>query len=96
MPASSTTASISLGLRARVQIVVPLYVGVPDQTIVLVGSAPELGRWDVSAAPRLTAGAGHIWRGEVELPVNALMEAKVRMNKGRESPTWRKPSQLRG
>lgn len=60
------------------QLVVPLYVGGPGQRVVVVGSAPELGAWDLAGAAELTCSPGHIWRGEVELPLETMLEAKVR------------------
>ncbi|GLC54697.1 hypothetical protein PLESTB_000896500 [Pleodorina starrii] len=68
---------IASGLRARVQVVVPLYVGGPGQRLVVVGNLPELGGWDVARGVELSCSPGHIWRGEVELPLGTMLEAKL-------------------
>lgn len=38
------------------------------ETIKLVGSAPELGGWDIGAAPELAWSDGDVWTTTLELP----------------------------
>jgi hypothetical protein len=50
----------------------------PGEVVVLVGSHPSLGSWDLGAALRLSWSAGHVWRGDVTLPAGAgAFEYKV-------------------
>ncbi|EFJ50769.1 hypothetical protein VOLCADRAFT_88626 [Volvox carteri f. nagariensis] len=73
----SSSAGAGSGLRVRVQVVVPLFVGGPGQRLVVVGSLPELGGWEVGRGVELSCSPGHIWRGEVELPLGTMMEVKL-------------------
>jgi hypothetical protein len=42
----------------------------PGQRVLLVGSHPVLGSWDVSQAFKAKWSEGHIWRACLELPSN--------------------------
>jgi hypothetical protein len=43
------------------------------QEIKVVGSAKQLGDWDVDRAPMLNWTKNHWWRVEVDIPTGALM-----------------------
>lgn len=50
----------------------------PGQRVLLVGSHPTLGGWDLSKAWKLKWSDGHIWRGCLELPADIrALEFKV-------------------
>lgn len=50
----------------------------PGQRVLLVGSHPTLGDWDLSRAWKLKWSDGHVWRGCLELPADiAGIEFKV-------------------
>lgn len=49
----------------------------PGQRVVVVGSHPTLGSWDVSKAWKLKWSDGHIWKGVLELPAGMCIEFKV-------------------
>lgn len=50
----------------------------PGQRVLLVGSHPSLGDWDLSRAWKLKWSDGHVWRGCLELPADiAGIEFKV-------------------
>jgi hypothetical protein len=51
------------------------------ENVVLVGSAPSLGGWDVSKALTLAWTDGHVWRGSVALEPGKV-ECKVSMTRG--------------
>lgn len=46
-------------------------------SVKLVGSAPELGDWDLDRAPELSWGDGDVWTTSVELPPGSEVHFKV-------------------
>lgn len=46
------------------------------QSLVLVGSAEELGGWQLEHAPGMTWTEGDVWTATVELPAGAHVEYK--------------------
>jgi cation transport regulator ChaB len=42
----------------------------PGQRVVLVGSHPALGNWDVAKAVRMSWGNGHVWKASIDLPAD--------------------------
>ena len=51
----------------------------PGEDVVLVGSHPSLGSWDLGSALPLAWSDGHVWRASVEVdPDCACLEYKVR------------------
>lgn len=55
----------------------PPRVQVPfGQQLVLVGDAPQLGAWDLGAAPLLSWSDGDVWHCSVELPAGAAVQYK--------------------
>eukprot|EP00798_Chlamydomonas_sp_ICE-L_P031102 gene31102-6232_t len=49
--------------------VVPHFITYPGQHLLLVGSLPQLGSWNPNKGLMMTWQPGHMWVGEVELPV---------------------------
>lgn len=47
------------------------------QSLKLVGSHPALGAWDETRGLSMTWGDGHVWTGEVPLPIGTAVEFKV-------------------
>lgn len=43
-----------------------------------MGSAPELGEWDLNRAPELSWGDGDVWSTSVSLPPGSEVHFKVR------------------
>lgn len=46
------------------------------QALVLVGSAEQLGSWQLEHAPTMTWGEGDVWTASLELPAGANIEYK--------------------
>jgi hypothetical protein len=55
-----------------------------EHHVVLVGSVPALGCWDVGLGLRLARDDVGMWRGTVELPMGYPISAKV----GRDCESW--------
>ncbi|KAL4451967.1 hypothetical protein ABPG75_007629 [Micractinium tetrahymenae] len=47
------------------------------QSLKLVGSHPALGAWDETRGLPMTWGDGHVWTGEVPLPIGTAVEFKA-------------------
>lgn len=64
----------------------------PGQDVVLVGSHPTLGSWDLDAALPLAWSEGHVWRASVEVPADcAQLEYKAVMRRPHGAPPlWEK------
>lgn len=52
------------------------------QSLKLVGSHPALGAWDETRGLPMTWGDGHVWTGEVPLPIGTAVEFKVGAPRG--------------
>ncbi len=50
-----------------VRFCVPEYVSAPGQQLVIVGSVPALGSWDIEQGARMAWHPGHRWTAEVRL-----------------------------
>ncbi|CAG9466245.1 unnamed protein product [Pedinophyceae sp. YPF-701] len=59
-----------------------------DGQLVLVGSSPALGQWDVTKALRTATSDGRVWRTEVELPRGSRTEFKLALVRPDGSTVW--------
>lgn len=78
-PPPSLQAALNL---VPCRLLVPHFPSPFDQQLVVVGSAPVLGEWDVANGVRLRQfegpeGAPYGWEGEAALPTDCKIAAKV-------------------
>ncbi|KAL4422984.1 hypothetical protein ABPG77_005464 [Micractinium sp. CCAP 211/92] len=72
-------AAKALGSSGRaVRVKFTLQMELPfGQSLKLVGSHPALGAWDENRGLPMTWGDGHVWTGEVPLPIGTAVEFKA-------------------
>lgn len=60
----------------------------PGQRVLLVGSHPVLGCWDVSQAFKAKWSEGHVWRACLELPANIRSIEFKAVLKSADAAVW--------
>lgn len=77
--AASTNRSGLETDNVELNVVVPFFATTPGQHLVLVGSTPRLGGWEVAHALPLTWSEGHRWTLTKSVPRSALTEAACKV-----------------
>ncbi|KAL6748274.1 hypothetical protein V8C86DRAFT_1176415 [Haematococcus lacustris] len=65
------------GRSLQCNIMVPMTEPMVGRRLVLVGSAKQLGAWDLKRGLLLVGGTDQIWRGELQLTPGEVVEAKL-------------------
>jgi hypothetical protein len=78
LDSSGDVAPIRTELPATCHVTVPSWDTSPGQSLLLVGSIPQLGEWNPEAGLALSTSGDHgFWEGSLEVPLGTCAEAKV-------------------
>lgn len=79
--------SASVDTLVRVKFTIPHHVEY-GQSVCILGSAPELGEWQLDKCPCLNWGEGDVWTGVVELPPSTVEYKYFTKNEDGSPAEW--------